>query len=154
MTFGASAYLAAMFSPVSKAAVTTELSKLLAILGENDPSLVTELTNTTVRQNVLAEMVLWNARLAPNDQRDRLGHAATKFWAAQALVTTVMLPRALDQSAGPLPGDCTGDGTWGRGVVRGRPFSIRGARQDCERAGIMDCRSRLRVLRHHRVSAR
>jgi hypothetical protein len=98
MTFGASALLAAMHAPASREAVVTELSKLLAILGETDPSLVDELASTTVRQNMLAEMVLWNARLAESEQRDRLGHAATKFWAAQALATTVMLPRALDLS--------------------------------------------------------
>jgi len=47
---------------------------------------------------MLDEMALWNKRLAPNDQRDQLGAAATKFWAAQTLATTVMRPSALDQS--------------------------------------------------------
>ena len=98
MSFGVSAYVAATHGPANKAAVTSELIKLLAIFGETDPSAVDELASTAATQYMLTEMALWNARLAPNDRRDPLGLAATKYWAAQTLVTTVMRPRALDQS--------------------------------------------------------
>jgi hypothetical protein len=97
--FSVSAQLAAMHTPASKEAVVTELNKLLAILGETAPDVIAELANTTVRQNVLAEMAFWNARLAPNNQRDRLGQAATRFWAAQTIATTVMRSKSLDQAA-------------------------------------------------------
>jgi hypothetical protein len=50
--------------PASEAAVATELSKLLAILGEADPSPIAELASAPVTQSMLAEMVAWNARPA------------------------------------------------------------------------------------------
>ena len=83
MTFGTSAHLTEIHRPASKAAVAAELTKLFKILGETDLSVVDELSNTAIAQKMLAEMVMWNARLAPSDQRDRLGREATKFGAAQ-----------------------------------------------------------------------
>jgi hypothetical protein len=80
--FGVSARLAEMFAPTSVSAVAAESAKLLAILGENDPSVAGELTSATVSQSLLADMVWWNARLVASQQCDRIGHAATKFWAA------------------------------------------------------------------------
>jgi|ERR1700730_1271139 hypothetical protein len=92
--FGVSARLAEMYAPASNPAVAAESAKLLAILGENDRSVAAELASATVSQGMLANMVWWNARLAASEQRDRIGDAATKFWAAQTLATTVMSPKA------------------------------------------------------------
>jgi hypothetical protein len=97
--FGVSAYLATLHSPASTDAVLAQLIKLLAILGENDPSLAAELAAAPVNLRVLSDLVLWNQRLATNPVRDRIGQAATLFWAAQTLVTTVMRSSALDRSA-------------------------------------------------------
>jgi hypothetical protein len=99
MTFGVSAYLAAMHAPAPKELVKEQVEKLLAILDENDPNLVAELGNISVNRATLAELALWNARLAPSDQRDRLGHAAVRFFAVQTLATTVMRQSTLDSAA-------------------------------------------------------
>jgi hypothetical protein len=42
------------------------------------------------------ELTMWNGRLAPNQWRDQLGHAASRFWAAQTLAATVMRSSALN----------------------------------------------------------
>jgi len=76
----------------------------LRILGENDPALTEELARKEVNRSVLGELVMWNTRLAPHPDRDRLGHAATRFWAAQTLVTTVMRESLLDVNAIYSPG--------------------------------------------------
>jgi hypothetical protein len=102
--FGVSAYLATLHSPAPTDAVSVQLIKLLAILAENDSSLAAELAATPVNLGVLGELMLWNERLAINPARDRIGRAATQFWAVQTLVTTAMRSAALDRSAKYSPG--------------------------------------------------
>lgn len=96
MTFGDSAILKAMHAIVSKDVVAKEVTELLKILGESDPNLTEELIRGDVRAIVVAELKTWNSRLSPNSSRDSLGVAATKFWAAQALVNSLMSENALD----------------------------------------------------------
>lgn len=97
--FGASLHLADMYAPASGSAVADESRKLLAILGEFDGSLASELAAVTLSQGMLAEMVKYNAGLTRDAYGDAIAQAAAKFWAAQALATTVMSPKALDDSA-------------------------------------------------------
>jgi hypothetical protein len=97
--FGISAYLAHLHAAASSQAIAAELAKVLSVLGENDPAAIAELVKSRVTNAGLYDLRLWNARLAWNPLRDRVGHAATLFWAAQTLVTTVMRANALDASA-------------------------------------------------------
>lgn len=102
--FGISGYLAALYSEAPIHEVKKEVAKLLTILGETDPALVDELTAKPVNQSVLNELVLWTNRLKSHPKRGRLGHAATQFYAAQALVGTVMRETTLDTSVVYSPG--------------------------------------------------
>jgi hypothetical protein len=102
--FRVSAYVAALHSPASPPAVKAEVAKLLAILGEEDPGVAVELSATPINLSVLAELMLWNQRLAPHPARDRIGRAACLFWAVQTLVTTVMRSAVLDLGAKYSPG--------------------------------------------------
>jgi len=98
-TFGKSAFLAHMHSPAPSEAVTQEVAKLLAILGEHDPSVASELARIPVNLSVLGDLRMWNGRLAPHPARNRIGKAGTLFFATQALVTTVMRSTVLDLSS-------------------------------------------------------
>lgn len=98
-TFAKSAHLSFLHSPAPVQAIAAEVSKLLAILGENDPALVDALTKAAVPLGMLVELRMWNERLITNPRCDRLGQAARLFWAAQTLVTTVMRSSALNQDA-------------------------------------------------------
>ena len=104
MGFGASLYLTAIHEPASKDAVVAEVRKLLELLGETDPALAEELSTGGINRRELAELAMWNERLARNSHRDRLGHAGCRFWAAQALATTVLRASALDLNAEYSPG--------------------------------------------------
>ena len=104
MAFERSAYLAALHESAPKEAVAEEVRKLLALPGETEPSLAEELSSGNVNQRELIELKIWNQRLAPNLDRDRLGRAACRFWAVQTLVTTVLRQTALDPVAKYSPG--------------------------------------------------
>lgn len=97
--FGDSAYIAQMHTPAPRQLVETELAKLLSLLGEGDPAVASRLSEAPVPNVAFVELQAWNRLLAPNKQRDRLGTAAARFFAAQALVTSVMRPWALDVTA-------------------------------------------------------
>ena len=98
-SFGRSALLDRMHETAPAELVAQEVGRLLSVLGENDPSLLSTLITASVNRATLAEMTLWNQRVAPNPQQDRLGRAASLFWAAQTLVTTVMRSAVLDLTA-------------------------------------------------------
>jgi hypothetical protein len=97
--FGDSAYVAHMQAAAPRQLVEAELVKLLGILGQSEEAVAVELSAAPVPNVALSELQAWNALLAPNDQRDCLGAAAARFFAAQALVTTVMRLSALDMGA-------------------------------------------------------
>jgi hypothetical protein len=60
---------------------------------------VEALSAQPINHATLSELQLWTERLGANPYRDCLGNEATKFWAAQTLVTTVMRGSALDKDA-------------------------------------------------------
>ncbi len=99
MTFGTSAHIAALYAAAPRDTVAREVAKLVSILGEDDPTLVEELSAGTITEAMLADLVAWNTCLAPAEHRDWMGHAATRFWAAQTLVATVMRKSAFDLGA-------------------------------------------------------
>jgi hypothetical protein len=101
--FGISAYLAWLHSEAPSEAVRAEVAKVLGILDENNPALVEELTRNAVKQDVLATLRYRAKCLAPNPRRDRIGHAAARYWAVQLLASTVMCASVLDLNATHSP---------------------------------------------------
>lgn len=97
--FGDSAYIAQLHAPAPQHLVEAELAKLLSLLGEDGPAFASRLSETLVPKVAFVELQVWNRLLEPNNQRDRLGTAAARFFAAQALVASVMRPSALDVTA-------------------------------------------------------
>src|ERR1700722_1886285 len=97
--FGRSGHLSRLHSTAPPEAVAEQLTKLLAVLGENDPSLTEALIKTPCTVGMLVELMIWNERVAGKPTRDRLGRAASLFWAAQTLVTTILRPAVLDLNA-------------------------------------------------------
>jgi hypothetical protein len=90
MTFGTSSHIDWLKSSASRDAVRQELGGLLDSIGEGMPDTIEELSRLQINNQTLSQLKMWKSRLEPHPQRDRLGHAASKFWAVQALVTTVM----------------------------------------------------------------
>ena len=72
---------------------------VLGILGENSPTLVKALTRDSVNQDVLGTLRYRATWLAPKPRRDRIGHAAARYWSVQLLASTVMSSSVLDPSA-------------------------------------------------------
>lgn len=72
---------------------------VLGILGENSPTLVKALTRDLVNQDVLGTLRYRATWLAPKPRRDRIGHAAARYWSVQLLASTVMSSSVLDPSA-------------------------------------------------------
>jgi hypothetical protein len=103
-TFGVSQYLAAIHQRAPEAAVAAEVGKLLALLGETDPAVAQELAKGWINRRELADLLRWNAEVAPKAGRNRCGNGACQFLAAQVLATTVMRDRALDGAALYSPG--------------------------------------------------
>lgn len=81
--FGDSAYVAHMQAAAPRQLVEAEVVKLLGILGQSKRAVAVALSAAPVPNVALSELQSWNALLAPNDQRDRLGVAAARFFAAQ-----------------------------------------------------------------------
>lgn len=94
--FGKSAFLADMHAVVPAAEVAPLVSQMLSVLNENDVAIARELALLPVTRATFAKMQCWQSNFAPNAHSDRLGLAAAKFWAAQALVTTVLRPTVFD----------------------------------------------------------
>lgn len=94
--FGSSAYLTFMRAIAPQSAVESETRKLLQLLDQSDPSLAHAVAQMPVTHSALHEMQFWNGVLAPHPNRDRIGTAAVRFWAAQTLVTTVLRSWFLD----------------------------------------------------------
>jgi hypothetical protein len=69
---------------------------MLAILGENEPSVAQALAAIAMRREAYFELVIWSKRLEDHPWRGRLGKEALKFWAAQTLVTTALRPTVFD----------------------------------------------------------
>jgi hypothetical protein len=90
MTFGTSRHLAWLYSPASPDAVRKELGGLLGSIGESISATIEELSRPQISNQTLSQLKMWRERLEPSPQRDSLGEAASKFYVAQALVTTVM----------------------------------------------------------------
>jgi hypothetical protein len=98
-SFGISAYLSWLHSQAPPEAVRGEVAKVLAILDENEPTLVEELSRGAVKRDVLATLQYRAKWLAPNPRRDRIGRAAARYWAVQLLANTVMRSSVLDLNA-------------------------------------------------------
>jgi hypothetical protein len=87
--FGDSAYVALLHEPAPRHLIEPELAKLLSLLGEDGPAVASRLSETPVPNVAFVELQALNSLLEPNKQRDRLGTAAARFFAAQGLVTSV-----------------------------------------------------------------
>jgi hypothetical protein len=98
MTFGMSSHIAWLKSPASPEVVRRELGRLLHTIGESSPEVIEELSRPPINNQTLSQLEMWNERLA-SPHRDRLGHAASKFWVAQTLVLTVMRASSRDLTA-------------------------------------------------------
>jgi hypothetical protein len=103
MSFGASFHLAQLYSPAPPGAVKEGVRKLLEILGESDPGTIEELSAQPVTLATFQELSMWINRFATFSRPDSTGQAATRFWAAQTLVTTVMRATILDQDVSFSP---------------------------------------------------
>jgi hypothetical protein len=77
---------------------------MLAILGENDPSVAGALAAIAMRRGSYFDLILWSKRLEDHPWRQRLGKAALKFWAAQTLVTTALRQTVFDPNQTYPPG--------------------------------------------------
>jgi hypothetical protein len=98
-SFGISGHLSQLHTVAPPDKVAEQLAKLLEVLGENDPELIDALIKTPCTFGMLADLMIWNERVGDKPTRDRLGRAASLFWAAQTLVTTILRPSALDSKA-------------------------------------------------------
>ena len=95
-TFGRSALLVHMHALVPSAEIEPLVAQLLATLGQSDPAAVAPLMAIPMNRQTFLNLGFWCRRVEGNPQRDRLGRAAAKFWAAQTLVATVLRPTILD----------------------------------------------------------
>jgi hypothetical protein len=96
--FGQSAHLTWLRAKADNEALRVQLEPLLKLLGISDEGLVASLAEEPFNNGDLRQLRIWNSRLAADKKRDRIGDAASRFFAAQALVAIVMRESALDLS--------------------------------------------------------